>query len=111
MDGVHRQAPSSLAGFDPGFTDPRLRELYFRYRARNWPDTLDADEQARWQELRWQRLCRGEAGSPRSLAEFDAALADDRKSGRLDEAMHMELAAWRARLLADLPACGNPADG
>ena len=111
MDGVHRRAPASLAGFDPGFTDPRLRELYFRYRARNWPDTLDADERERWRQLRWRRLCRGEAGSPRSVAEFDTALATDRKSGRLDEAMHMELAAWRARLLADLPACGDPADG
>ena len=110
MDGIHRRDPASLTGFDPGFTDPRLREIYFRYRARNWPDTLDADEQARWRELRGRRLCRGEAGSPRSLAEFDAALAADRENGRLDEAMHAELTDWRERLLADLPACGDPAN-
>ena len=110
MDGIHRRDPASLTGFDPGFTDPRLREIYFRYRARNWPDTLDADEQARWRELRGRRLCRGEAGSPRSLAEFDPALAADRENGRLDEAMHAELTDWRERLLADLPVCGDPAD-
>ncbi|MDX1610286.1 MAG: exodeoxyribonuclease I, partial [Halofilum sp. (in: g-proteobacteria)] len=37
MDAVHRRSPEELAAFDPGFADPRLRELYFRFRARNWP--------------------------------------------------------------------------
>ena len=33
--------------------DPRYAELLFRYRARNWPQSLDAEDQARWQE--WRR--------------------------------------------------------
>jgi exodeoxyribonuclease-1 len=110
-NAVLRRAPGDLAGFDPGFTDPRLPELYFRYRARNWPEHLDAAEQARWQALRGRRLLQGEAGSPRSLAVFDAALAEEQASARLEAAMHAELRAWREQLLADLPAGAGQRDG
>ena len=105
MDAVRRRAPQALAGFDPGFADRRLPEVYFRYRARNWPDTLTAAEQARWRELRWQRLCQGTAGSPRRLAEFRAELAAVREGGCLDESLAADLDAWEATLMHELPAC------
>jgi exodeoxyribonuclease-1 len=38
------------------FRDPRYRELLFRYRARNWPATLDPDESARWEAFCRRRL-------------------------------------------------------
>lgn len=41
-------------------TDDRLQRLVFRYRARNFPDSLTADEHERWQAHRRRRLC-GEA--------------------------------------------------
>ena len=31
--------PEALAGLAPGFDAPKLNELLFRYRARNWPET------------------------------------------------------------------------
>ncbi len=105
MDAVHRRAPADLAGFEPGFGDRRVAELYFRLRARNWPATLDTAEAERWRELRWQRLCRGEAGSPRTRAEFRADLERLRASGELSGSMAEELAAWEAELFADLPGC------
>jgi exodeoxyribonuclease-1 len=37
------------------FHDPRYTELLFRYRARNWPHSLDAAESSRW--LDWRRRC------------------------------------------------------
>lgn len=108
MDAVHKRAPAELAGFDPGFEDARLREIYFRYRARNWPGTLDAADAERWRELRWRRLCRGEDGSPRSRAAFEAELRTTLAEGLMDESMAGELDAWAAELLADLPACEPP---
>ncbi len=39
-----------------GFKDPRLQELLFRYRARNWPGTLTLPEQLQWDGYRRQRL-------------------------------------------------------
>ncbi len=38
------------------FEDARLPEMLFRYRARNWPESLTANEQEQWQQYRQQRL-------------------------------------------------------
>ncbi|HLF95804.1 MAG TPA: exodeoxyribonuclease I [Methylococcaceae bacterium] len=48
--------PDKLAGQSPDFDDPRLPELFFRYRARNWPETLSAGEKDRWEKFRRLRL-------------------------------------------------------
>ncbi|TAN50041.1 MAG: exodeoxyribonuclease I [Methylococcaceae bacterium] len=49
-------SPEGLAGARPAFDDPRLPEIFFRYRARNWPESLNAEETQRWQALRRRRL-------------------------------------------------------
>jgi len=54
--GIRTTAPEHLGQRDFGFNDPRLDELLFRYRARNWPDTLSADERQRWDGYRRRRL-------------------------------------------------------
>jgi exodeoxyribonuclease-1 len=59
--------PAELAGKHPNFADPRLDELVFRFRARNFPDTLDAEDQARWQAHCAARL-HGGAGGALTLA-------------------------------------------
>ncbi len=45
-----------LARLGSPFSDPRLNELLFRYRARLYPDSLDEQDQARWQSERRRRL-------------------------------------------------------
>lgn len=39
---------ADLADARTGFEDERLEEVFWRYRARNFPQTLSADEQQRW---------------------------------------------------------------
>ncbi|MDH3354041.1 MAG: exodeoxyribonuclease I [Chromatiales bacterium] len=52
-----RQAsPAELKEGNWYFEDERLGELLFRYRARNWPETLSESEQSRWDEYRRERL-------------------------------------------------------
>ena len=52
-----RQTPGELLGQSPiAFTDPRYTELLFRYRARNWPESLSNEEATRWQAFRRRRL-------------------------------------------------------
>ncbi|MDT8406643.1 MAG: exodeoxyribonuclease I [Methylococcales bacterium] len=48
MIKVHQSNPEQLARIDWPFHDARLPELLFRYRGRNFPQTLSPDEQARW---------------------------------------------------------------
>lgn len=59
---LRRKTPQELAASKTGFDDARLEELLFRYRARNFPDTLDEDEAERWQAHRVARLIQGEGG-------------------------------------------------
>lgn len=53
-DRVPETDPAELAGLR--FEDQRLNELLFRYRARHYPETLDAAEREDWQEWKRRRL-------------------------------------------------------
>ncbi|WP_411706390.1 exodeoxyribonuclease I [Edaphovirga cremea] len=48
MKIILETAPQNLPALDLTFNDPRLEPLLFRYRARNFPGTLDDTEQRRW---------------------------------------------------------------
>ena len=54
--------PEDLARQRPGFDDERLAELLWRYRARNFPQTLTPEEQQRWEEHRAAALMEGAGG-------------------------------------------------
>jgi exodeoxyribonuclease-1 len=69
LQRLRGMSPSQLAEQRPAFVDPRLGELLFRYRARNFPETLAEDEQQRWHEHRVHRLHEG-AGGARTLQAF-----------------------------------------
>ncbi len=70
-------APDALKDALFPFKDPRLDTMLLRYRARNWPETLDAEEQALWQSHRRSRLIDGAEGHL-SLAGFHQALNEAR---------------------------------
>ncbi|EHA1126170.1 exodeoxyribonuclease I [Vibrio navarrensis] len=48
MDIIRQTEPNNLAALDITFNDKRIDPLLFRYRARNYPWTLDESEQRRW---------------------------------------------------------------
>jgi exodeoxyribonuclease-1 len=56
MDQIHRTEPGKLAQQDWPFKDPRLTEMLFRFRARNFPGTLSVNENRLWQRQRLDRL-------------------------------------------------------
>jgi exodeoxyribonuclease-1 len=53
---VRATPPEQLSARTFTFRDARLTELFWRYRARNWPQHLSLDETARWQAFCRQRL-------------------------------------------------------
>ena len=63
---IHNTAPADLATLDLFYDDARIPDLFFRFRARNWPETLADTETLQWREERFQRLCGSE---DRSLVE------------------------------------------
>lgn len=53
---VRATPPAQLARRGFAFQDARYATLLFRYRARNWPHTLDPDEAQLWQAFCERRL-------------------------------------------------------
>ena len=75
LNQLRRMGPEQLAKASATFDDARLEELLFRYRARNFPASLNQAEAQRWEELRVSRLLEG-AGGARTVSalseEIDA---------------------------------------
>lgn len=101
---VRGTPPDQLAARAFGFRDGRCRELLFRYRARNFPETLSAAETAQWDEFCRTRLTtRTEATALtaedyfREIARLRAA-ADGAQSTLLDA-----LEDWGQRLVQGMP--------
>jgi exodeoxyribonuclease-1 len=63
LDAMRKESPAKLALMTPPFDDPRLGELVFRYRARNFPQTLSEQEAEHWEAHRAARLFDGAAGA------------------------------------------------
>lgn len=98
---VRATPPQRLASAHFPFHDPRLPELLFRYRARNWPEALSASESERWDAYRRQRLLEDSGLSELTLAQFDAQLAALRVQ-RAEDARALavldQLQDWGARV-------------
>ena len=56
MNIILQTASSNLPALDLTFNDSRIEQLLFRYRARNFPGTLDDSEQQRWLQHRREAL-------------------------------------------------------
>jgi exodeoxyribonuclease-1 len=75
LNQLRELSPAELAHSRTGFDDERLEELLFRYRARNFPDTLTPEQAERWEAHRAARLLEGEGGARNVdafMAELDA---------------------------------------
>jgi exodeoxyribonuclease-1 len=72
---VRGTPPEQLGRRTFAFCDGRCSELLFRYRARNWPQTLDAAEQARWDAFRRRRLETRTPLTGLTLEEYFATIA------------------------------------
>ncbi|MGB1092721.1 MAG: exodeoxyribonuclease I, partial [Oceanobacter sp.] len=56
MEQLHQLSPEALIGWQAGFEDERGPDMLFRFRARNFPETLEGEERARWEQFRVERL-------------------------------------------------------
>jgi len=96
MNRVRSAGAKQLASQVFVFEDKRLPEMLFRYRARNFPETLSADEQADWKEFCELRLTNKHAGASIVIDEFKAELQ------RLSVGSSGVIDTRRAAILRDL---------
>ncbi len=99
---IRRASPKQLAKMRFDFHDQRLPELLFRYRARNWPETLTPIEMEHWEQMRLLRLTQGDGGGSITFAEFSAQIVLLREAHKTDENAERildELEGWGKDLL------------
>jgi exodeoxyribonuclease-1 len=63
LNDLRQITPQQLACASPHFNDQRLAELLFRYRARNFPESLTSEELTKWEGHRCARLLDGNANA------------------------------------------------
>lgn len=73
---VRTAEPEQLANQSWPFDDARLPELLFRYRARNFTETMSTQEQERWLGFCRARLTNPELGAPNTLESFARSLVE-----------------------------------
>jgi len=49
---IHKAKPDKLAALNLSIVDKRFNKLFFNYRARNFPETLNQEEQEKWDEYK-----------------------------------------------------------
>ena len=98
MNVIRATEPGKLAEAAWFFEDPRLSEMLFRYRARNWPETLSSEERERWNEFRKLRLSGASEGASITLDEYRQTLARMMVDPSIDKQNRLVLSS-----LADWP--------
>ena len=102
LNRIHSLPPKNLSKADFDFHDKRLPELFFRYRARNWPDTLTEEEALQWETTRLRRLNEPDGGGSITLPVFTeavTALRDQYKENKASLAILDAMDAWKKQLL------------
>lgn len=87
LNQLRELSPQELSVDRTGFDDVRLQELVFRWRARNWPDSLTEQEQERWQ-LHCMAVLLDGAGGARTVEQLFAqidALSETVEDERAEE--------------------------
>ena len=97
MEMIREADPAMLKTMSIPFDDARLPEMLFRYRARNWPESLNADEQEQWQQYRQQRLT---TDNPKILS-FDRFFAE------IESSLSGELNDKQRQVLKDIESYGQ----
>ena len=100
MAKIRSANPEKLAGFAAGFDDNRLPEMLFRYRARNFPATLSADEALIWQEFCFGRLHEPAGGGGLNIDSYRQKILELRSTSADKQPILGQLEEWGVDLLS-----------
>jgi len=94
MKTIRGTKPADLGRLDMPFRDKRLKELLFRFRARNYPETLSKEDGHLWDEFRLSRVLdeTAQKGFQSAMAEAKERIAED--GDNLGHAVLAELQSW-----------------
>ncbi len=70
MTKIRNTPINELATLKPHFKDKRLAEMFFRYKARNYPQILSSEEKQRWQKFCYDKLFDKKLGASLTVEEY-----------------------------------------
>lgn len=85
INAIRNATAETLADFHPNFVDDRLSELLFRYKARQFPSSLSADERMAWEQFKAEKFQRELPDYMARLAKIAADTTDSNKQFVLEE--------------------------
>jgi exodeoxyribonuclease-1 len=94
MARIRGMTPDQLTKAVFDFTDARLPEMLFRYRARNYPETLTHEEMQRWHEFCGNRLTGRQAGAGILLGDYFNRLEELKGNENINPDMITALEAY-----------------
>lgn len=89
--------PDQLADWSAeNFQDERLQVLFFRYRARNFPQTLTEEETLNWRQFCQSRLLDGDFGAGLTMDQFHQQLLTlaQQEQGEREQLLLEQLSTW-----------------
>ena len=85
MDSVRESSADDLTSATFPFKDARLPEMLFRYRARNFPESLSQEERAQWEEYRFAYLTDSEMGASICMEEYQEEIESLLTGGEISD--------------------------
>jgi len=99
FEQIRTSSPSKLRDIGGYFKDPRCEAMLFRYRARNFPETLDQLEREDWQAHKKDRLHNDHA--PWLSASEFAQIMNEIDWPEAEESLRVSLANYAKQILAE----------
>lgn len=98
LESLRRNNPQCEGVDYSAFEDDRIKELVFRYRARNYPGALSAKENRRWLFHCWNRHLTPDEDGKTALDRFSADIADKNPGDPDGKAVIEQLKAYEAEV-------------
>jgi len=102
MEQIRSSSWQDLSDSNFQFTDHRLEELLFRYRARNAVDTLNPSELERWDRYRQEAMTDPQAGSTLVYSEFVEVMKNLRNDPSRDQQLLNQLEQYVGGVMVEI---------
>ena len=103
MDDLRELNADELKTVDFNFQDNRIPEMLFRYRARNYPDSLNTEEKEKWNDYRMTKFTNDNATL--NIEKFNTILETFLSDSELDDSKRkilLELENWKEQITKGL---------
>ncbi len=105
MNDLRDLNPKELAAADFNFKDKRIPEMLFRYRARNYPESLTTEERQKWNDYRRNKFTDASDDKAMTIEKFDHILLQQLSDKSIDEHKKNiinDLQNWKELITKDL---------